>query len=109
MKKDSIFDLADLSGIGEEVFSAILSTPSVKLERIVSKGQVTPEGFWYDQNLDEWVILLRGEATILFENAETVNLMPGDYLLIPAHAKHRVTYTSSDPECVWLALHGELK
>ncbi len=109
MKKANIFDLVDLQGVGEEVFSDILATQSLKLERIVSKGQVTPEGYWYDQPRDEWVILLRGEATILFGNADTIDLKVGDYLLIPAHVRHRVTYTSHDPGCVWLALHGELK
>jgi cupin 2 domain-containing protein len=80
----------------------------VRIERILSSGQTTPIDEWYDQESDEWVILLDGNATIIFENTEEISLQKGDYFLIKAHEKHRVTYTSIQPPCVWLAVHGKL-
>lgn len=93
----------------EEVFTEILRTQDLLLERIVSTGQATPAGEWYDQERDEWVVLLTGRAVLLFEgDPAPVELLPGDHLLIPAHHRHRVESTTSDPPCVWLALHGNL-
>ena len=79
----------------------------VRIERIVSQGHTSPpEGQWYDQDADEWVALLTGDATILFDNPRReVTLAAGDWLLIPAHACHRVTHTSADQPSVWLAVH----
>ncbi len=102
----NIFDLSAISS-NQEVFEPLLQNLQLLLERIVSTGQTTPEGEWYDQLRDEWVILLQGEATLAYEDGSEKALQPGDYLLIPAHQKHRVTYTSVDPPCVWLAMHGE--
>jgi len=92
-----------------EVFETLIQTPDLLVERIISCGQATPEGMWYDQEVDEWVVLVTGQATIRFEPGETVELNPGDSLLIPAHRRHRVEYTSVDPRCIWLAIHGNLK
>ncbi|MCK5082790.1 MAG: cupin domain-containing protein [Candidatus Omnitrophica bacterium] len=90
----------------EEVFEEITRGDSFRLERIVSKGHSTPEGKWYDQDEDEWVILLKGNAGILIEGeAEAVTLNPGDHYQIPAHSKHRVEWTDSKTETVWVALH----
>jgi cupin 2 domain-containing protein len=90
----------------EELFESILKQDNIVIERIVSKGHVTPAGQWYDQAGDEWVILLEGEATLLFEeNQRLVRLTPGDYLLIPAHAWHRVEWTLPDFNTIWLAVH----
>jgi cupin 2 domain-containing protein len=88
-----------------EVFEAIISTPAVRIERIVSHGQITPEGEWYDQEREEWVLLVSGEARILFEESGEIALMAGDYLHIPARCRHRVTMTAPDRETVWLAIH----
>ena len=78
----------------------------MRLERIVSHGQATPPGEWFDRDRDDWVVLLRGGAGLLFEGeSESQVLRPGDYLLIPAHARHRVEWTASDEPTVWLALH----
>ena len=74
-----------------------------RVERIVSTGQTTPEGQWYDQEQDEWVALLSGNAELTWKDGEKTKLKAGDWLLIPAHARHRVTYTSTEPPCVWLA------
>jgi cupin 2 domain-containing protein len=97
-----------------EIFDTILSKSvngQLEIKRIVSTGQCTPENEWYDQEDDEWVILLRGEATIVFENwtTDSVTLSEGDYLDIPAHIKHRVAKTSQEPPCVWLAVHHTIK
>ncbi|MGV2830726.1 cupin domain-containing protein [Myxosarcina sp. GI1(2024)] len=88
----------------EELFQSLFSTESISIERIVSTGQRTPPGEWYDQERDEWVILLRGTAELRARD-NRIELNQGDYLYIPAHQKHRVEYTSSDPACIWLAIH----
>jgi cupin 2 domain-containing protein len=90
---------------GERI-EEILAAPGLRVEKIVSKGDASPEGFWFDQEWDEWVLLLRGAARLRFESPEgTEEMMPGDYILIPAHARHRVDCTSPDEETVWLAVH----
>jgi cupin 2 domain-containing protein len=90
----------------EELFESILKLDNILIERIVSNGHVTPAGQWYDQPGDEWVILLQGQATLLFEkNQQLINLIPGDYLLIPAHTRHRVEWTLPDFNTIWLAVH----
>ena len=77
-----------------------------RVERIVSTGQATPPGEWYDQDGDEWVVLLSGAAGLLFEGEAAARpLEPGDWVLIPAHARHRVEWTAADEPTVWLAVH----
>jgi cupin 2 domain-containing protein len=72
----------------------------------VSRGHTSPEGFWYDQEEHEWILLLKGGAILLFENQQcSISLGPGDYLDIPAHIRHRVEWTDPDQETVWLAVH----
>ena len=97
----------DIPGqLPEELFDCIIKQENVIIERIVSNGHVTPAGQWYDQKRDEWVILLQGQATLLFEkNQRRVKLSPGDYVLIPAHTRHRVEWTLPDFNTVWLAVH----
>ena len=90
----------------EELFQEILKTENIKVERIVSKGHSSPDNFWYDQEENEWVILLKGSAGLLFEeDGKFVILKPGDYINIPSHTKHRVEWTDPDTETVWLAIH----
>lgn len=105
MKVKNIYARAGLPAEGE-VFETLLEKSVFKIERIISTGQSTPEGKWYDQCRDEWIILLSGKAGLRFEGEkeETV-LQPGDFLLIPSRKRHRVEWTSSDRETVWLALH----
>jgi len=89
----------------EESIEVLLETKAVRIERIVSKGNASPPGFWYDQDKDEFVMLLEGGAGILFEaKAELKIMKPGDYLHIPAHAKHRVEWTDPLKETVWMAV-----
>ena len=90
----------------EELFECILKQDNIHIERIVSNGHVAHSGQWYDQTRDEWVILLQGEAELLFEdNQRLVTMTPGDYLLIPAHTRHRVEWTLPDFNTIWLAVH----
>ena len=93
----------------EESFETLISGKDILIERIISTGQTTPSGQWYDQEQDEWVILLQGEAELSYANGKKINLKAGDYLFIPAHQKHRVEYTSYEPPCIWLAVHGNLQ
>jgi len=80
----------------------------VRLVRIVSTGQASPEGEWYDQPDWEWVALLKGAAGLRIEGeAEVRALAPGDFVHIPAHTRHRVEWTAADEPTVWLALHYE--
>ena len=98
--------LADIpSDLSQEVFEVLARSDSVRIERIVSSGHTSPETGWYDQSDNEWVIVLRGDAEIEFESGSIVHLEEGEYVNIPAHEKHRVTRTSSNPETVWLAIH----
>ncbi len=89
----------------KEIFETIIKTNQLKIERIISSGQSTDKGKWYDQDVDEWVILLKGSAGLLFEsNNKEIIMKPGDYVNIPAHRKHRVEWTVADEETIWLAV-----
>lgn len=89
----------------DELFENIISKDSLQIERIISKGHTTPESQWYDQDTDEWVVVLKGEAILSFEDSNDVTLSTGDYINIPAHTKHRVSWTIPNQETVWLAIH----
>ncbi len=91
-----------------ELIDVLTQNKHVRIERIVSTGQASPEGFWYDQDEAEWVVVLKGEAKVLFEgDAEPLPLKPGDHVTIPAHSKHRVEWTSPGEPTVWLAVFYE--
>lgn len=100
----NIFEKIPLS-LKEEFFEDVLTTENFKIERIVSEGHGTPENYWYDQDKNEFVILISGSAELLFENDKKIELNPGDYLIIPAHKKHRVLKTDTIQKTFWLALH----
>jgi len=106
MQQGNLFaGLPTLPAATEELVT-LLEKPGLRIERIVSTGQVSPEGFWYDQSDDEWVVLLSGSAGLRFENeTEIRKLKPGDWLHIPAHTKHRVEWTDANAPSVWLAVH----
>ncbi len=92
--------------LDDERIDELVSDDGIRIERIVSTGQASPPGFWYRQAWAEWVIVLSGSAGLLFEEeAEPRTLGPGDYVLIPAHARHRVAWTDRERETVWLAVH----
>ncbi|WP_201785625.1 cupin domain-containing protein [Syntrophomonas wolfei] len=92
----------------KEFFESLLPDRGILIERIISTGQASPTGFWYDQDRDELVMLLQGEAQLAWPEGRTLSMGRGDWLLIPAHERHRVERTSSDPPCIWLAIHGQL-
>jgi cupin 2 domain-containing protein len=99
-----------LAGLGQklelEEISVLAKGPGARIERIVSTGQGSPPGFWYDQEGTEWVFLIAGSAALLFEgDAAPKELAPGDYIEIPAHRRHRVAWTAPDRETVWLTVH----
>jgi cupin 2 domain-containing protein len=95
-----------------EFFQDILRSDHVRIERIVSHGEKaklnvhkSPEGFWYDQQENEWVLLVAGTAELSFADGRRVALLPGDHLLIPAHTRHRVEKTDPEQNTIWLAVH----
>ncbi len=90
----------------EEQVDLLVEKAGVRIERIVSTGQSSPPGFWYDQADDEFVVLLAGAATLRFEDGDvTIDMKPGDWVEIPAHARHSVESTQVEPPTVWLAVH----
>jgi cupin 2 domain-containing protein len=95
---------ADLpSHLPEELTQTLLHANDLRIERIISRGHSSPSGFWYDQDEDEWVIVLRGAAKIQFED-RAIEMNPGDYLHIPARHKHCVQWTAPDELTIWLAV-----
>lgn len=94
------------ASLPDELFETICSTDSVKIERIVSKGHASPEGFWYDQKQNEFVLVVQGSAGLRIEGKTgIVSLKAGDYFNIGSHVKHRVEWTDSSCETIWLAVH----
>lgn len=103
--KANLFD-AIPKQLPREWFETLIASGDIKIERIVSRGHASDEGFWYDQEWDEWVVLLKGGAGLRFEGRDrTLTLVPGDWLRIPAHVKHQVAWTAAGVETVWLAVH----
>lgn len=87
-----------------ELIDQLVTAPSVRIERIVSRGHTSPPGFWYDQDEHEWVVVLAGQAQLQIEGREQpVMLGPGDTCNLPAHMKHRVAWTAPDQDTIWLA------
>lgn len=92
--------------VGGELFETLAAVGGVRIERIVSKGHATTAGEWYDQSWHEWVLLVEGEALLAIEGEQVPHrLLPGQWMFLPAHCRHRVEWTVSDQPTVWLALH----
>ena len=87
-----------------ELVTTLLAAADVRIERIVSHGHASPDGFWYDQDRHEWVVVLKGTARLRFED-KVIEMTAGDFVNIPAHTKHRVEWTMPDEPTVWLAVH----
>jgi len=108
MLKHNIFESIP-EQFNNEVTESLFKNEKINIERIVSKGHYSPENGWYDQEFDEWVIVLKGAATLEFESlktsARTISLTSGDYIHIAAHTKHKVTWTEPNLETVWLVVH----
>jgi cupin 2 domain-containing protein len=94
------------SDLPEEAFLTLLAATGLRIERVVSHGHASPDGFWYDQDEHEWVIVLRGAASLRFEgDPQAVPMRVGDTIQIAAHRRHRVEWTTPDEPTVWLAVH----
>ena len=106
MRPQNIFALSR-TDLPEELVEVLAEGEgNVKIERIVSRGHASPNGFWYDQETTEFVVLLRGSASLRFEDEEVSReLQPGDWLEIAKGRRHRVDATSADEDTVWLAVH----
>ncbi len=102
MKVENIFEHIAEAG-EEEQFDLLFKSPNCRIDRIVSSGHSSPKGFWYDQENDEFILLVQGEAVLEFEDHK-VTLKAGDYLYIPKNCKHRVEQTSINPACIWLCV-----
>lgn len=90
----------------DEIFDTLCSTDTVKIERIVSRGHASPEGFWYYQEKNEFVLVIKGSAGLKIENQDDIVILKaGDYFNIGARVRHRVAWTDPSCETVWLAVH----
>ncbi|MCK0505946.1 cupin domain-containing protein [Aromatoleum anaerobium] len=99
----NLFDLPPPAP-GAEIFATLFANAHLRIERIASNAATSPEGFWYDQPDDEWVMLVRGEAMLAFADGRQLVMGAGDWVTIPAHCRHRVV--STGPDAVWLAVHA---
>ncbi len=89
----------------DELVDDLFSGKSFRVERIVSRGHASPDGFWYDQDESEWVVVVQGEARLVLDGqAEPVHLTAGMYINIPAHVRHRISWTHPDMDTIWLAI-----
>jgi cupin 2 domain-containing protein len=105
VKQGSLLDGLPARAPPEEIVETLLSRPGLRLEQIVSTGQATPAGEWLDQDSEEWVLLVAGSARLRIEGeAEDRVLRPGDYVMLPAHCRHRVAWTDRQQPTVWLAI-----
>lgn len=94
------------ASLPEELVEVLARSGELRIERIVSRGHASPRGFWYQQPKREFVVLLSGSATLEFENGRaSADLSPGDYTIIEARERHRVSRTAIDTDTVWLAIH----
>lgn len=109
-KTGNLFSAIDVYA-GDERFDTLLKRDGVLIERIVSTGQTSPEGFWYDDPREEWVVLLAGAAALEFEAQGSVRhgMLPGDYVHIPPHCRHRVAWTDPALPTVWLAVYFDTR
>ncbi len=107
MVRGSIFKFTEKRIERGETFETLLRSKSLLLEKIMTHGELKSPGKWYDQEKDEWVMLVQGKAILEFGDKKHIEMLKGDYLIIPAHKKHRVLETSDNPDCIWLALHGD--
>jgi cupin 2 domain-containing protein len=90
--------------LDHELCQTLLSNPSLSIERIVSNGHSSPSEFWYDQTQDEWILVIQGQARLQYDDLSYQQLAAGDYVLIPAHCRHRVDWTTPEIETIWLAI-----
>lgn len=109
MLQNSLYHIPHLPPLpADEITEVLTQTATCRIERILSWGQVSPDGFWYDQDEDEWVTLLQGKAELDLGH-KRITLQAGQSYMLPAHLRHRVTYTSAQPPCIWLCVFSKIK
>ena len=107
MNRGNLFADIPTGALPAELSHVLWQTSQLRVERIVSRGHATPPDQWYDQDADEWVVLLTGSAGLRIEGQnDVIEMKPGDYVLLPAHLRHRVECTDSNQDTVWLAIHA---
>lgn len=105
LRSGKLFDLPT-PDMAAEIVSPLLVRKAMKIERIVSAGQTSPDGYWYDQPESEFVVLMAGKAILRFEAPDvTIEMTPGDWVDIPPRRRHRVEWTQATPPTVWLAIY----
>lgn len=104
MKLKNIFECLPDS-IDEETIDLLVESGKLKIERIVSRGQSSAEKKWYDQEHNEWVMVVAGEAILAIKGEEDIHLTAGSHINLPAHTLHRVSWTHPDTDTIWLAVH----
>jgi len=105
MRRGNLFESIPAE-LPAELVETLWQAGSLRVERIVSFGHASPSGFWYDSDLDEWVVLLTGAARLQIEGCdEPIDMKPGDHLLLQAHVRHRVEWTAPGRKTIWLAAH----
>lgn len=109
IQRGNIFSIPSADEESCEYFQPLVETKELLIERIITTDRFKAPGQWYDQEKDEWVVLIGGEAELEFEDGKVIKLVKGDYILINAHHKHRVKQASKHTNCIWLAIHGNLK
>ncbi len=103
---DNLFANLPPQNSADETFATLISAPGLIVQRIVSTGQASPPGFWYEQADAEWILLIQGEALLRFaDETEPRHLQAGDYLDIAAGRKHRVDWTKPGAHTIWVAIH----
>ncbi|MCB0806237.1 MAG: cupin domain-containing protein [Bacteroidales bacterium] len=106
---DNIFSPPPPRVIGDEFFETLCETDGLRIERIVGVEPINQPGEWFDQEDDEWVVLLSGEAELEIKDEKILVMKAGDSIFLPAHKIHRVNRTSASPQCIWLAVFGKMK
>ena len=101
---NNIFD-AIPKNLDAEIFEQLIESEDVRIERIISKGQTSPKSGWYDQDKNEWLMVLQGAAILSFEDESSIKLKAGDFINVAAHKKHKVAWTEPEIETIWLAVH----
>jgi len=105
IKRKNIFPAKYIKNKRSEIFEDIYNNNKLKIGRILSFGQITPQNKWLHDIRNEWVLLLQGKSEIMFESGTRVKMMKGDYILIPCNTKHKVLFTSKRPPCTWLTIY----
>ncbi len=93
------------ANLDDELFESLFADSRVTIERIVSRGHISPKTGWHDQAWHEWVMVVKGRAVLSFPDRDDVVLTPGDYVNLPPHCRHRVSWTDPDNDTIWLAVH----